>query len=376
MKNIVIAIDSFKGSLTSLEAGQAIKEGFLQADSSLHCVVKPLADGGEGTVEALCTKEEMIQVHVHGPLHDSITCYYGIHNQQAIIEMSACAGITLLTKEERNPYDTTTYGVGEIILDALDKGIREFVIGIGGSCTNDGGVGMLQALGYAFLDENEQEIPLGAIGLSKLKRIDDTNVDQRLKDCVFRIATDVTNPLCGKNGASSIYGPQKGADVEMVQNMDTWLQHYANITKQTYSNADETYPGSGAAGGLGFAFHTFLHASLQSGIQIVLETTKLEKDIQQADLVVTGEGRLDEQTAMGKAPIGVAKLAKKYNKPVIAFAGSVTKEASACNKAGIDAYFPIVRGITTLEEAMCKENAKDNLIETSKQVMLLIKAIE
>lgn len=375
MKNIVIAIDSLKGSLTSIEAGNAIKAGFLLADKSLNCIVKPLADGGEGTLEALCMPEEMVKVQVNGPLKEKVQCMYGIHNDCAIIEMSACAGITLLTNTERNPYYTTTYGVGEIILDALDKGIQRFIIGIGGSCTNDGGVGMLQALGYAFLDENGNQIQHGAYGLSKMKSIDDTNVDSRLKECTFLIATDVTNPLCGIHGASYIYGPQKGADATMIKNMDAWMQNYANLTKQKYPNTDETYPGSGAAGGLGFALHTFLNATLKSGIQIILQEIELETYIQQADVVVTGEGRLDEQTAMGKAPIGVASLAKKYNKPVIAFAGSVTKEAVACNIAGIDAYFPILRSIATLEEAMHKENARDNLIATSEQVMRLIKAI-
>lgn len=373
--NIVIAIDSFKGSLSSMEAGEAIGEGIRRVNPEESITICPLADGGEGTVEALVhgMKGTLLSIQVTGPLGKPVTCAYGIieHTKTAIIEMSGAAGITLVPEAEKNPLHTTTYGVGEVIKDAITRGCRRFIIGIGGSATNDGGAGMLQALGYEFSDSKGKEIPFGAIGLSMLTTITDTNVIPKLKECTFYVACDVTNPLCGELGCSAIYGPQKGATPEMITDMDQWLEQYAALSKKSYPTADANHPGTGAAGGMGFAFLTFTNAVLESGIKIVLEETKLEDKIKDADLVITGEGRLDGQTAMGKAPIGVAKLAKQYGKTVIAFAGSVTRDARECNQYGIDAYFPILRTITTLEEAMNSENAKRNLSDTAEQVYRL-----
>lgn len=373
----IVAIDSLKGSLSSMEAGTAIADGIHLADAEAEVVVRPLADGGEGTVEALVAgmNGELVHVCVTGPLGAPQECDYGMipATKTAIMEMSAAAGITLVPDEQKNPLHTTTYGVGEMIRDAIDKGCRRFIIGIGGSVTNDGGIGMLQALGYEFLDAQGNDVPYGAKGLSVLASITDTDVLPALKDCEFHIACDVTNPLCGEYGASAIYGPQKGATPDMITDMDGWLADYASLARKTYPSADPLYPGTGAAGGLGFAFLTFTNAVLESGIKIVLEETRLEDYIKDADLVITGEGRLDRQTAMGKAPIGVAKLAKKYHIPVIAFAGGVTKDAIACNHNGIDAFFPIVRGISTLEEAMMPEKARENMIDTVEQVFRLWK---
>ena len=371
----VIAIDSLKGSLSSIEAGQAIAEGIRKADVKADVVIRPLADGGEGTVEALvCGMNGTLQhVKVTGPLGESVVCEYGIiaETKTAVIEMSGAAGITLVPDAKKNPLYTTTYGVGEVIRDAIEKGCRRFIVGVGGSATNDGGIGMLQALGYGFLNKDGQQVPFGAIGLKELETITDTYVLPELAECEFKIACDVTNPLCGENGCSAVYGPQKGANPSMIMEMDKWLRYYAALAREKFPKADLNEPGTGAAGGLGFAFLTFTDAVLESGIKIVLEETKLESYVKGADVVVTGEGRLDFQTAMGKAPVGVAGLAKKFDIPVLAFAGSVTKDATECNKNGIDAFFPILRGISTLEEAMKPENAKQNLTDTAEQAFRL-----
>lgn len=372
----VIAIDSLKGSLSSIEAGNAIAEGIKRADPKCNTVVRPLADGGEGTVDALvyAMNGEMQDLDVTGPLGSTVHCTYGIirDTKTAVLEMSSAAGITLVPDEKKNPLYTTTYGVGEIIRDAITRGCRRFIIGIGGSATNDGGVGMLQALGYGFLDKSGNQVPFGAKGLEMLESITDTDIIPELTECEFKIACDVTNTLCGENGCSAIYGPQKGATPEMVRQMDQWLNAYASLAQKTYSKADPDQAGTGAAEGLGFAFLAFTNAVLESGIQIVLKETQLEAYIKDADIVITGEGRLDGQTAMGKAPVGVARLAKKYGIPVIAFAGSVTSDAVECNKNGIDAFFPILRGITTLAEAMAPGNAKSNLMDTTEQVFRLL----
>ena len=348
---VVVAIDSFKGSLSSMEAGQAIAEGVKRVHQNAEVVVRPLADGGEGTVEALVEGMGGIFVtkEVTGPLGEKVEAVYGVieskedSSKTAIIEMSAAAGITLVSEESRNPMNTTTYGVGELILDAIERGCRRFIVGIGGSATNDGGVGMLQALGYDFLTREGKAISYGGDGLRELASIEDVNVHPKLKECTFKVACDVTNPLCGENGSSAIFGPQKGATPEMVQELDQLLLHYAELSKEINANEDRFYPGTGAAGGMGFAFLTYTSATLESGIQIVLTETKLEKLLETADFVVTGEGRLDGQTALGKAPIGVASLAKKHQKKVLAFAGAVTPDAKECNQHGIDAFFPILR---------------------------------
>ena len=373
---IVVAIDSLKGSLSSLEAGAAIREGALRADPDARVEVRPLADGGEGTVEALVAGMggTLRRVTVTGPLGAPVECAYGIlpDGKTAVVEMSGAAGITLVPAPERDPLRATTYGVGQVLRDAIARGCRRFIVGIGGSATNDGGVGMLQALGFGFLDKEGRPVPRGAAGLAELHTITGENVLPELADCTFKIACDVTNPLCGPKGCSAVYGPQKGATPEMIRQMDGWLARYAELAGQFRpETADPDHPGTGAAGGLGFAFRTFTNAVLESGIGIVLEETALADYLQDADLVVTGEGRLDGQTAMGKAPVGVARLAKQFGKPVIAFAGSVTPDAAACNRAGIDAFFPILRGICTLEEAMDPATARRNLTDAAEQAFRL-----
>lgn len=374
--NITIAIDSLKGSLSSLEAGQAVADGIRKVYPDSTFCIRPLADGGEGTVEALtCGMGGILQhIHVTGPLGTPVCGTYGLlpDSKTAIIEMSSAAGITLLAEKERNPLLTTTYGVGEMIKDAIQKGCRRFLVGIGGSATNDGGIGMLQALGYEMLNQNGEPVSPGAQGLAELHAITDDAVLPELKDCSFRIACDVTNPLCGAEGCSAVFGPQKGADSAMILQMDKWLAKYAELAKQNYPKADPEAPGTGAAGGLGFAFLTFTNATLESGIKIVLEETRLEDYVKDADIVITGEGRLDGQTVMGKAPIGVAKAAKKFQKPVIAFSGAVTRDAVACNAEGIDAFFPILRSVSTLDEAMQPDTARLNMAETAEQVFRLI----
>ena len=374
---IVTAIDSFKGSMTSIEAGNAFSDGFHRVFPDARIIVRPLADGGEGTVEALTNgmNGHLEHVTVSGPFGQPIDCAYGLiqDSMTAVIEMSGAAGITLVPAEDLNPLAATTYGVGEVIADAIKKGCRRFIIGIGGSATNDGGAGMLQALGFGLLDDDGREIPRGAEGLEKLAVITTDQVIPELSECTFRIACDVTNPLCGSNGCSSVFGPQKGAGPEDIEKMDRWLARYAKVARALHPDADPEFPGTGAAGGMGFAFRTFLPAKLESGIQIVLEETRLESYLKDADLIITGEGRLDCQTAMGKVPVGVARLAKAHGKPVIAFAGSVTDDAGACIECGIDAYFPIVRGVSTLEEACDNENARKNMAAAAEQAARLIK---
>ena len=397
---VVVAIDSWKGSLGSLEAGASIAEGVHRVFPEAEVLVRPLADGGEGTVEALTLgmNGRMETVQVTGPLGTPVEASYGIIEESkegcveredgaeqescdrtmertkiAIIEMAAAAGITLVDEKQRNPLDTTTFGVGEMIRDAIHKGCRKFIVGIGGSATNDGGIGMLQAFGFEFLNANGKQVPFGAKGLAEIAMIIDEHVIPELKECEFKVACDVTNPLCGTQGCSAVYGPQKGATPAMIEDMDQWLFHYARLTQETYPHANWNQAGTGAAGGLGFAFLSYTNAVLESGIQIILEETRLESYIKAADIVITGEGRLDGQTVMGKAPIGVAAIAKKYGKPVIAFSGCVTEDAGVCNQYGIDAFFPVLRTVTTLEEAMEEELAKRNLSATVEQVFRLVK---
>lgn len=318
------------------------------------------------------------KITVTDPLGRPTDAVYGIleDSHTAVIEMLAAAGITLIDAKDRNPMNTTTYGVGEMIKDAIGKGCRHFFIGIGGSATNDGGIGMLQALGYGMLDTEGKQVSFGAKGLAELVSITDEDVLPELKECTFQIACDVKNPLCGELGCSAIFGPQKGATPDMIAQMDSWLGKYALLTANRYKKADSNYPGTGAAGGMGFAFLSYMNAELRSGVQIVLEETKLEEYVKDADIVVTGEGCLDGQSVMGKAPIGVAALAKKHHKKVIAFAGCVTEDAKVCNQNGIDAFFPILRNVVTREEAMHTDNARRNMTDTAEQVFRLIKAME
>ena len=375
---VVIAIDSFKGSLSTFESGGAVSEALKIVYPDAEAVICPLADGGEGTVAAIvsATGGNLCKVRVCGPLGQTVTAEYGVipEKKLAVIEMASAAGITLIASEERNPLLTTTYGVGEMILDAIRKhGCREFIIGIGGSATNDGGVGMLQALGFSFLDANGEEIQHGARGLADLATIRCNDAAPELAECEFHIACDVTNPLCGVRGCSVVYGPQKGATPEMVDEMDACLARYAELTAAATGREVAQTPGVGAAGGLGYAFLAYLNATLESGIELVMRTVDLEAQIKDADVVVTGEGRLDGQSCMGKAPIGVAKLAKRHSKTVIAFAGCVTEDARDCNAHGIDAFFPILQTPCSLEDAMRIENAYRNLKNTAEQAFRLIR---
>lgn len=373
---VVIAIDSLKGSLSSMEAGTAIKDGILAAKPDAEVIVKPLADGGEGTTDALIEgmNGQRIDLTVTGPMHTPVDAYYGYlkDTNTAVMEMASAAGITLVPDSEKNPLLATSYGVGEMINDAIQRGCRNFIIGIGGSVTNDGGIGMLKALGVRFLDENGEDAGEGGQALAKVARIDVSGMNPLLKECHIQIACDVNNPLCGENGSTYVYGPQKGVTEDMKKTLDEAMAHFARVTSETLENDYMNTPGAGAAGGLGYAFLAYTGAALTPGIELILDAVGLEEELSGADVVVTGEGRLDFQTAMGKAPVGVARLAKKYNAKVIAFAGSVTKEATACNKEGIDAFFPILRSVCTLAEAMDPVAARNNMTATVEQVFRLL----
>ena len=375
---VVVAMDSFKGSLGSYEAGLAVKEGIQRACRDADVVVKPLADGGEGTVKSLIEGlgGRCVTAEVTGPMGQRTAAKYGIlaDGRTAVMEMAEAAGITLVKKEDLNPWKASTTGVGEMILDAACRGCRAFLIGIGGSATTEGGIGMLQALGYVFYDEEGKILPPAAESLGRISRISKDHVPEVLEECRFLIACDVSNPLCGENGAVCVYGPQKGVKEDEMEKLDAAMRHYAEKTAAFTGKENSRAAGAGAAGGLGFAFLSyFADAELKSGISVVLEAVGLEKEVKDADIVVTGEGRLDAQTAMGKAPAGVAKLAKQYGCRVLAFAGSVSDDAGVCNEEGIDAFFPVVRGITTLEEAMKPENAGKNIALTVEQVFRFLR---
>lgn len=381
---VVVAIDSFKGSLSSMEAGAAAATGIRLACPGARVVVRPLADGGEGTVDALVAGFGGSRrcVTVTGPAERPVECHYGVLGDASdgsgppvrtcILEMAGAAGITLVSDSERNPLLTTTFGVGEAIRDAVMNGCRRFIVGIGGSATNDGGAGMLQALGFGLLDRNGNPIAHGGAALASLACITTDDVLPELKDCRFRVACDVTNPLCGPTGASIVFGPQKGATPEMVGILDAALRNFAEVTARGDAHDSADYPGDGAAGGLGFAFRRFLNAELVRGVELVLSETGLEDDIRETDVVVTGEGRLDAQTVMGKAPVGVAALAKRHGKPVIALSGCVAGNAGVVNAHGIDAFFPIAPGACTLSEALDRNNAMANLTRTAEQAFRLL----
>lgn len=375
---VVVAIDSLKGSLTSMEAGNAAKAGILTAIPDAEVVVKPLADGGEGTVEALVegmggTYEK---VTVTGPLGSEVEARYGImkDGKTAVMEMAEASGLILVDRKALNPWKASTVGVGQLLKDAIRKGCRNFIIGIGGSATTEGGIGMLSALGYEFYDEEGEILSPVFNSLEKIEHISDKNVIPELKNCHFQIACDVTNPLCGDNGAVYIYGPQKGVKAEERQTMDEMMSHYASVVSNFVGEDYSNMSGAGAAGGLGFAFRSFFNnVELKSGIAIVLEAIGIEKELTDADIVVTGEGKLDSQTANGKVPVGVAQLAKQYHCKVIAFSGSVTDDAAPCNEAGIDAFFPILRSVCTLDEAMDSSVAQNNMSLTTEQVFRLLR---
>jgi glycerate kinase len=371
---IVIAIDSFKGSLSSRDAGEAAARGVRVAAPHATVRVFELADGGEGTTDALlsATGGRKVTMSVTGPMGTPVTADYAILSDgTAVIEVAAAAGLPLVPPDERNPLIATTYGVGQQIANAIEKGVRRFIIGLGGSATNDGGVGMLAALGFRFLDGAGRDIPLGAQGLAALSKIETAASLPTLSECEFLVACDVDNPLCGARGASAVYGPQKGASVTDVAELDAMLARYASLTKDTLGNTAADTPGAGAAGGLGFAFLSYLSGRLVSGVDLVIAQAKMEDEMKDADLILTGEGRLDGQSAMGKAPVGIAKAAKKHGRTVVALAGCVTPDARACHEAGIDAFFPIPDRPMTLDEAMAAETARTNIERTAEEVTRL-----
>lgn len=381
---IVVAIDSLKGSLSSIEAGNCIRDGILKVynESEVEIIVKPLADGGEGTLEALaCGMDGTVKIlEVSGPLMKPVNSKYGYvaSQQTAIIEMATASGLGLVAINERNPRNTTTYGVGEIIKQCIDDGVRHFVVGIGGSATNDCGTGMLTALGYKFLDQDGNELEGTGENLIRIKSIDDSGVVKNLKDCTFKVACDVNNPLCAEFGASYIFGPQKGASPSDVKYLDEGCENFASVVKEKYGKDNKDKAGAGAAGGLGYGFMTFLGAELKSGVDIVLEALNIKDNIVDADYVITGEGKLDSQTVMGKAPIGVAKLAKMINSnvKVIALAGAVGEDSGVLNDNGIDAYFSITNSPMSLEKAMDINVASENMAQTAEQIFRLIKSVQ
>lgn len=377
---VLIAIDSFKGSLSSLDCSKAIKEGIHDVYKNVETVTVPLADGGEGTVEALvqATQGEYVVKEVIGPLGTTVNALYGIlgNSNTAVIEVAAACGLPLVPVNERNPYYTTTYGVGQLISDAMEKGCSDFVIGIGGSATNDAGIGMLQALGYSFLDENHGEVGYGGFELHKIREIDASGANPALKKCTFKIACDVNNPLHGENGAAYIFGPQKGATPEMVKELDAGLEQFALVTLREFGNCIQNIPGAGAAGGLGAAFAGFLDAQMLAGVDLLLNTIGMDAKMDGVDFVITGEGRLDGQTSMGKAPLGVAQLAAKHEIPVLALAGGVTKQASVLNELGITSYCSIINEPMTLEKAMDPIVTFENLRLTTNQLFRLIAAVK
>ena len=375
---VVIAVDSFKGSLTSLEAGHAAKRGILRACPDAKVIVRPLADGGEGTTEALVEGlgGTFADAHVTGPLGSPVQARYGIlpDGRTAVMEMAAAAGLTLADRPD--PWRAATTGVGEMILDAIQAGCRTFLIGIGGSATTECGIGMLSALGYEFLAGDGTPLPPVFSSLARTASIRADRVPQILRECRFQVACDVTNPLYGERGAVRVFGPQKGVQPSDAAEMDAAVAHFAQITADHFGTDDSRHPGAGAAGGLGFAFLSYLpNATLLPGSAMVLDAIGLEAEVRDADFVLTGEGRLDAQTAMGKVPAGVAALAKRYGCTVIALAGSVTEDAVACHTAGIDACFPILRGVVTLQEAMDREQAARNMERTAEQIFRLIGAV-
>ncbi|WP_312282487.1 glycerate 2-kinase [Pseudescherichia sp.] len=367
---IVIAPDSYKESLSATEVAQAIEKGFREIFPDAHYVSVPVADGGEGTVEAMIAATQGAEhtASVTGPLGERVDARWGMSGDghTAFIEMAAASGLALVPPELRNPLITTSRGTGELILHALDHGARNIIIGIGGSATNDGGAGMVQALGAKLCDANGTEIGHGGGSLMSLNTIDISGLDPRLASCTLRVACDVTNPLTGEQGASRIFGPQKGATDAQIVELDNNLSHYADVIKKSLRVDVKEVPGAGAAGGMGAALMAFLGAELRSGIEIVTQALNLEEHIHDCTLVVTGEGRIDSQSIHGKVPVGVAKVAKKYHKPVIGIAGSLTHDVGVVHQYGIDAVFSVLTSIGTLEEAF--RGAFDNIYRASRNI--------
>jgi glycerate 2-kinase len=367
---IVIAPDSFKESLSSLEAANAIERGFKSVFPNAVYSKVPMADGGEGTVQSLidATNGLLKEQVVTGPLGEPVNAFFGLtgDGKTAVIEMAAASGLHLVPTNKRNPLVTSTRGTGELIAAALDLDVKHIIIGIGGSATNDGGAGMVQALGGRLLDGSGNDIGPGGGALSKIAAIDLTDLDARLKDVQMEVACDVDNPLTGPRGASAIFGPQKGATPEMVELLDQNLSHFADVAERELGKSFRDIAGAGAAGGLGAGLLAFLHADLKRGVDIILHAVNFEGVVEDADLVITGEGRIDSQTIYGKTPIGVAKAAKKYNVPVIGLAGSLSQDCDVVYEHGIDALFSIVPGVIPLSEAF--EHAAHYMERTARNV--------
>lgn len=370
---ILIAPDSFKGSLSAKEVAKAIERGIQNFNPMIETIRLPLADGGEGTVDVLVegTKGCQHTVQVSGPIGSPVQATYGIlgDQQTIVIEIAEAAGLALVTTDQMNPLKTTTYGVGELIRIALDQGYRQFIIGLGGSATNDGGAGMLQALGMRLLDGLGNDIPLGGGSLDQLQTIDPTSFDERIAQSTFLIASDVENPLVGAEGASAIFGPQKGATEEMVTILDCNLQHLADVIERTVQKSIHHEKGSGAAGGLGGAFQAFFPSVTQNGIELVLQTLRFEEHVQDVDLVISGEGKIDAQTAYGKTPFGVAKLAKQYHVPTLLIGGIVEKPFDRLYTEKVVAVMSITNGPLSIQDAMM--NAASLIEEKVEQCMRL-----
>ena len=370
---ILIAVDSYKGNCSTFEVANSIERGIRKVCKDSEIIKIPIADGGEGTVDSLVKGAggRYETVHVKDPLGREIECRYGIlKDNAAIIEMAASSGLTLLRKEERNPMVTTTYGTGQMIKAALDKGCRKIFIGIGGSATNDGGAGMAQALGVSFKDSEGKEIGNGGGELARIRDIDISGIDPRLKDTEIIVLSDVTNPLCGPNGASSIYGSQKGATPEMIRLLDNNLKNYALLIKEKLGLDIMDVPGAGAAGGLGTGLIAFCNATVMPGIDVALDINGIDRHLADTDLVITGEGRIDSQTACGKVPVGVARRVLKYGVPVIAIVGSVGDGASIVYEHGIDAIIDIVSKPMSLEDSM--KNVKILLEQAAENAMRML----
>lgn len=372
---IVIAPDSYKESLSALEVANAIEQGFREIWHDADYVKIPVADGGEGTVEAMveATTGRIVEVDVTGPLGEPVTAFYGLSGDErtAFIEMAAASGLEQVPVTLRDPLKTTSWGTGELIRHALDVGVEHIIIGLGGSATNDGGAGMVQALGAKLLDAQQNDIGQGGAALEALSQIDISQLDKRLAACRIEVACDVTNPLTGKEGASAVFGPQKGATAETIDRLDTALAHYAQIIARDLKVDVLELAGGGAAGGMGAALYAFCGAQLRRGIEIVTDALQLDACVADADLVITGEGRIDSQTIHGKVPVGVAKVAKRYNKPVIGIAGSLTADVGIVHEHGLDAVFSVIYTICTLDDAL--KNAAENVRMTARNVAATLK---
>ena len=371
---VVIAPQSFKGSISALDAARAMEEGVLRVVPDAGTVLVPVADGGDGTLETLveATGGDIRSTTVTGPMGKPVTAEWGAlgDGQTAVIEMARTSGLALLSLAERDPLRATTYGLGEVIREALDAGFRSFIVGIGGSATNDGGAGMAQALGIRLLDETGKDLPLGGAALADLRKIDMSGLDERAIEARFSVACDVSNPLTGPEGASAVYGPQKGATPGLVEQLDAALKNFAEVVERDIGTSINAVPGSGAAGGLGGGMMAFLEGSLRAGVDIVLDHVGLDEKMKGADLVITGEGRIDFQTVYNKAPIGVARRAKERNIPVIAVCGSVGKGFENVHAEGIDAVVSILTAPMTLDEATARagELIADAVAETMRSM--------